>query len=477
MCVVVDKKESPTSGADAPTPRHWFSGDWLSIVLSQRALASQRLVLMLHAREVRLTALVTVVLCAFIWFMLVLAPPHHHAVLNDDARFVSNVSLMLSRFASVHGEHPLCDAATLRAEMASLSRSEPPPQMFNRGGATAAAMSVIGIVPPSNILNHLRALFNSRPAGWAIVEEFVTTFPPLDEFFLAPAQVDYVLLYSADTGLDCMVIAAAERLKWRRTSLSGGEAEATRGSDWCRFGFSFGSSASGDYLSPRGTRVKVRARYFALPRYLQRDPSLLENINWRKCASSGPEVERQWPLGYVLYSGAVFAHHLLIDPLLAQYDFTFKVDTDIRFFRAPPEDFILQMRRRGCAIAHTQIYPGSYSSGCQHGAFEALQRFATLADSPSASAAHSWCSAPSGIDYFFGNLMGGASAFLRSEANTLLNVWLYECHDGYFHYRWGDQASPALYMCHWIDAPYLNASNAVCDFSHWRHSGVFEHFR
>lgn len=71
--------------------------------------------------------------------------------------------------------------------------------------------------------------------------------------------------------------------------------------------------------------------------------------------------------------------------------------------------------------------------------------------------------------------MGVASALMRSEANALLNIWLYECHDGYLRHRWGDQATPALYLCQWLDIPRLNATPHVCDFSAWRREGVFEH--
>ena len=132
------------------------------------------------------------------------------------------------------------------------------------------------------------------------------------------------------------------------------------------------------------------------------------------------------------------------------------------------------MRKQGCAIAHTLIYPGNESVGCQHGSFDALTEFSRLSCSYIASSAHAWCSKEG--DFFYGNLWGGASSFLRSEANTILNIWLYECHNGYFRYRWGDQATPALYVCHWIDAPKLNALPQVCDFTQWRTDGIFEHF-
>jgi hypothetical protein len=227
----------------------------------------------------------------------------------------------------------------------------------------------------------------------------------------------------------------------------------------------------GDFITPRGTRVRVRARGFPLPRYLQREPTLIDAPGWRTCSG------RRWPLGYVLYSGAAFAHHVLTDPLLAEYDFTIKVDTDIRFFRAPPENIVVLMQEHGCAIAHTSVLSGNGDGAdCQKGAFAALLRFSELAASPIASRARPWCNRPLGLDYFYGNLMGGASSFLRSEANTLLNVWLYECDEGYFRNRWGDQASPALYICQWLDAPALADAEGLCDLSHWRRDGVFEHF-
>ena len=367
--------------------------------------------------------------------------------------------------------HPLCDAATLAREVARTARARAPESaVAGRGSATAAVVCIIGAVPDISFFGGLRSLWQSHLFTPQFVTEFESTFDDLDAHFLAPFRYDHVLLFQRGAGLDCALLAAAHRLGWLDAPRAAG-GQVVGGSAFLCALLHAGACADRDFWTPRGTRVRVRARDFALPLYLQQDPSLLDAPGWRECEG------QQWSLGYTMYSGAAYAHHVFIDDLLASYDFTFKVDADVRFHRRPPADPVAIMRERRCVMAHTAVLPGSLHASCQRGAFAALQRFSKLSGSLSASAGREWCAQAVGPDYFFGNFMGGASSFLRSKANALLNTWLYECDEGYFRSRWGDQASPALYLCHWLDVPSLqgNATPHICDFSDWRRNGVFEH--
>ena len=367
--------------------------------------------------------------------------------------------------------HPVCDAATLTRELTHAGRAVAPRRAESgRGSATAAVVCIIGSVPAASVAAKLWEL-GSRLFPPQFVSEFEATFDDLDRNFLAPFHLDHVLLFQRGAGLDCALLAAARRLGWLDAPQAAGGV-LVGGNDVllpCLLGASV--CADSDLWTPRGTRVRLRARDFALPIYLQRDPSLLDAPGWRECEG------QKWSLGYVLYSGAAYAHHVYTDELLATYDYTFKVDADVRFRRRPPVDPVAVMREQRCVLAHTEVVPGSSHASCQHGAFAALTQFSKKSGSPIASADYSWCSQSHGPDYFYGNLMGGASSFLRSEANTLLNLWLYECDEGFFRSRWGDQVSPTLYLCHWLDIPSLNKSDVsnVCDFSNWRRDGVFEH--
>jgi hypothetical protein len=62
----------------------------------------------------------------------------------------------------------------------------------------------------------------------------------------------------------------------------------------------------------------------------------------------------------------------------------------------------------------------------------------------------SWCETdnqPKG--YFYGNFVAYRTSFMRSELALKLSRYLYY-HEGqgYFRYRWGDQAFPPAILCH-----------------------------
>jgi hypothetical protein len=192
----------------------------------------------------------------------------------------------------------------------------------------------------------------------------------------------------------------------------------------------------------------------------------MDHEDWLKCDG------KRRDLSYNLFSGAAFAHHLLLDPLLDTYEFTFKIDVDVNFLEQPDVDPVLAMQSADCAVLHTRLWPGESHHDCQEDAFEYTVEFGKLINYGPRSAQYDWCKK---TDYFYANFLGLSSAVFRSPAAKLFNRWLYECTTdrGYFRHRWGDQASYPMYVCQWLDVPNVWDDPQICDFSRWRNKVFF----
>ncbi len=275
----------------------------------------------------------------------------------------------------------------------------------------------------------------------AHVTELLYSFPSLDSMFLNPFQMDFLLFYDVH-GIDfthwAIVLA---KLGWKKDKSYASAAMSTMDGRW---------------LTNLSTHVYIRGRELELPRYLQANMSLLQDPGWLKC------VDRRWSLQYVLYSGAAFTHHLMLDPLVKNYDWVFKIDTDIRIL-SQPEVNPLSILRGDCVFAHTgmRIDYKPFAS-CQATAWEALLRFGQESKHQPAGKETKWCQR---VDYFYGNFLAYSTQFHTSDANALMNRWLYECWPGYFRNRWGDQASWVLYLCQWLNIPDPLNSTHICEVS------------
>jgi hypothetical protein len=277
-------------------------------------------------------------------------------------------------------------------------------------------------------------------------------FPGLDEYLLSPYQLTYVFLYDfpnmSKSSLDLEDIFR-NNLKW---------VKRLQGQDSSQ-------SADGEWQSLLGTRIIVKGRKFELPLYLQREPELLNNLSWLGCVGI-----RRSP-SYNLYSGAVFSHHILSDPSLDEFDYVFKVDLDVEFFKKAPFSPSLLMKNSKCLFLHSTIK--SEKSDCNTGVIEATKDFANILGRSPYSQNYEWCKVPY---YFYGNFVGLNLEFYSSPAQQYFSRWLYECvKDGYFRYRWGDQAPFPMYLCLTRVIPNLVNNSDVCSVESWRGS-IFEHY-
>jgi hypothetical protein len=372
------------------------------------------------------------------------------------------VQSMVSRWAASPGSHPLCHSATLRSEVALAQALPARPRSTPR---RAAAVTLLGRLPPSRkdggapeYLTKPRYNSNetsTRPHD-SLFLDFLSYANTFDEHFLAPLGIDYVVLYQSRAGLGCDIAAIFDKLGWIRSAPTNSTSErlTTLAGVTC---------GSGDFRTSLGTLVMLRARPLPFPRYIQAEPARLRDHKWGSCAGSW------WTPDYRLYAGAAYASHVLVDPVLAPYDITFKIDADIEFFTRPPQNPVAVMEHQGCVWAQSAIRkPGAGAGGkdCHDGALEALERFNKEAGlPPPPSGRHEWCSHPF---IFYGNFVAYASEYLRSPLNVILATWFYECHDGYFRARWGDQTPMAMFLCQHEDIEDVYNASSICDFSKWR---------
>jgi hypothetical protein len=374
------------------------------------------------------------------------------------------VQSMLARWRAVPGTHPLCNASILRSEAAFAASVPVRPRP--EGRPSAAAVSILAQLPSD-------ALHLSSTIPPFVLQDFRAHAHSFDRYLLRPFRMDFVVLYQDGAGMDAAIIDIFTALRWQRVNDTGrptqtGAAGALQHPAHGPGGRRTAVTASGDYITPHGPRVLLRARPFNLPRYLQNDPSLLTRPDWGICAN------RTWTLSYRLYAGAAFASHVLVDPVLAPYDITFKLDADLLFVRRPSVDPVAAMAAKGCDWAHSKIYfprtNGPFrDSECHAGSRNALMEYSRTAGTPEpASARHAWCHAPA---IFYGNFVGYTSAYLRSPRNAVLATWLYECQDSYFRLRWGDQTPMSMFLCQAHDIVDVHNSRAICDFSSWRGKG------
>ena len=275
---------------------------------------------------------------------------------------------LLDKWAAVPGKHPLCEPDSLRREIKSLP---PAPPDDDEGPLTLAGLTVF--------LRHPLPIRNALTANVTkMLAKMRSTWPSVEAHFLLPFAADHIFLFSRGVGLDCELLGAFLDLGWERVAPAPAAARCGAGGG--------AADAAGIYRSRRGTRIIVRGRDFALPRYLEANLGVLQNEEWLNCG-------RRRDLSYVL-SMAAYAHHVLEEPALDAYGAYIKLDLDVMFRSTPPAD--PRELLKSCSLAYFKLYP---DESCNTGAHDALKLFSETTGLPIASRGAPWFEA--GI-FFYG---------------------------------------------------------------------------
>lgn len=214
-----------------------------------------------------------------------------------------------------------------------------------------------------------------------------------------------------------------------------------------------------EYLSPRGTRIFFQAMYIQLPRKVL-GTHKIEPF----CAG------RTFSIGYALFSGAVFSHHILQMPIIDKFKVFVKMDADLVFKQDVSFDIGQKMINQGCHVMHSVLE--AVWSGCEEGNLKAIRTFAssTGAHKPK-SDSYEWCNqgmeGESTSFIIYGNFMG-YSRDLIQRIRPLASWLYYEWPEGYFMKRWGDQGPSIAFACYALDIPDITNDQKVCDFSKLR---------
>jgi hypothetical protein len=325
----------------------------------------------------------------------------------------------------------ICKPEVLRAR---LENAQPSVAQFTLEGKPKSAVA---------------AIISGSPAHY---KEWVESFRSVDEKFLSRAHVDYILFYDIQEVDITNFMRSFSSLGFEKVRENGRA-----------------DSFDGLWKTEKGTNIILKGRTFPLPLFLQRNMTILDQDDWLRCAIG------RWGLDYVLYAGAAQAAHLIYDePMLLEYDYIFKVDTDIAFLEDIPFDPIAHMYEKQCIFMHSQWHSGHENEECQRRAWDALVEFGKQSGMAGVSMDQSWCRTP--MEYFFGNFVASSNRWIRSEKNRILAQWLYECWEpGYFKHRWTEQAMYSQFMCQWFDIKTLtDPSPMVCNLTEWRNK-VFKH--
>jgi hypothetical protein len=289
------------------------------------------------------------------------------------------------------------------------------------------------------------------------LKELYAFWPPLEEHFLRPHQqvfglgsnLNFTLFYEVfpqDTRKDMQ--QWIEEMKFVHVS---GEKTENHGLMV--------------YRSPGGVLLHTQPLALNLPEYIADDISLTHRLDWMKCGRN-----RTFTFPYVFYN-TVFTYHIMRHPLLANYDYYMKIDTDIIFKHPSPHSLFGDMANRKCVWSHANIVQAW--PNCQWRANAAMAEFSKQRNVIARSLQYPWCSDES--LYFYGNFVIGYLGLLRSKENLdFMSFLFHQWTEGYFKHRWTDQAVWPKLICLFIDAPNVWKDPQICDYSDWRHK-IFSH--
>ena len=203
--------------------------------------------------------------------------------------------------------------------------------------------------------------------------------------------------------------------------------------------------------------------------------------SWYYSQKKTPHIKchhKGWGLRYAMYSGAVFSYHILKLPILYKYEYMLKLDVDIHFHHKMP-DLGRFFRRKGqrCLVAHSAMQT---SDDCEKEVPLALQLFAKQhpQHGQPKSFGHPWCNHRGHIlKKFYGNFVVYSTErlLLHPTVQAMSSFFYHNFSQGFFQYRWGDQAPPIAFLCMLYEIENITNDYRICDISYLRDRDFFRH--
>ncbi|CAB9512064.1 expressed unknown protein [Seminavis robusta] len=228
------------------------------------------------------------------------------------------------------------------------------------------------------------------------------------------------------------------------------------------------------------TRIFLAETDLQLPPYVQANRSAyLDDTSDTPIAISPKSC--QAPLTYV-QGTRWYIYEMLHLQILQQYDYFFKVDSDVVFTKTIPIQLTHDMTVRGAVFAHFAKYPDRVQTPCADTVAAAVRAFSRqsahlLVDGSNNNnnSTKTWnghyCSGDQhplltvDSDRYYSNFIIGRTDYFTSPGPLQLGKFLsHEWTQGFFRHRWGDQA-----YWHFALGLFLhNFEDAVVDYTEFR---------
>ncbi|KAL3919198.1 MAG: hypothetical protein SGILL_003876 [Bacillariaceae sp.] len=335
--------------------------------------------------------------------------------------------------------------------------------------------------PPSGLVVTMALAPKNRQHLLTAKKQICNNLPNQWQWFLYPQGIDFLLVIQEEPGprkrwtqkdfAECLELSDAEKnatgipRSWK--NLDGTTMEALEYSyvpPWAK------SQPSTEAPSLSPIKIFVATTKVRYPPYIRNNPSLL---GLRQLGPPGCSARLTYLQGCRWYTQEML--HLRI---LKEYDYFFKIDTDIIFHNFPSFHVLQDMRKKGAVLGHTAEYPEGDGS-CAIGILDAIQNFTTTIAAVSTSTQRaaaptsplpSWkgtmCSSQApqvqrDADQYYCNFIIGRVDYFTSPWVLQFANFLSNHPNGFFRQKWGDQIYWHFAMGLFLDGG--NNSNSFAD--------------
>jgi len=382
-------------------------------------------------------------------------------------------------YASARGRADLAAARALVGRAGAGPRNITSSARGGASGSAAGAAAASGGTdePPDELPRSIYVTVLSL----SHLPDFLANFPGQERHLLAPANAHFMLAVPA-ADARAVVAAVAAALGWARvmgfTAPQLEYACEARGDRAPEL-----DGLQGWWRTPRGTTALVVARHF-------REPAVLRSLSagalragcgpvsccmdeqlepFRRANATLSEEEFAGRRNFSVLTMA-FVHHLVADmAVMDLYDYLFKLDADLVFAHAPPDDAARLMRERGCVFMHSMAIGADNWRNCAVATRAGMDAFAAAHGLAVQARIAEWCR--DGNAYMYGNFVGGWRPFLRARGQVALLRFLYDSVPDML--ALADQGATRASLCFWYDVGSLGrrwgpTGPLLCDLSSWR---------
>ena len=387
-------------------------------------------------------------------------------------------------------------STTMEPQKQQQQQQSPPSTSSGKAGDSMSSPSTSS-KPPTGLVVTLLASTDDRRESHETFRRICKVLPKQVEFFVEPQGLDMLLvieensnqLWTVDKFVSCLrltPVTASSSTTTTTTRTTGATAQNsiddgddgptdTKNKTWTNLDgtnmtatpyryeaystiSSHSSSSSPSDPSNRFSKIYISTVRLRHPTYVQRNPSILQQpITPPSCEASRQYIQAtRWYTREMLHLG-----------ILQDYDYFFKIDTDIIFVDTIPFHLLYDMDRRGrddgdndqrrdIVFGHTAQYHPNGSKTCALGIKHVVDQYIEYVagtqhkaeqDHRQQTVQSKWhgqrCSKSpelmSDVDWYYTNFIIGKVDFWQSREVLQFSNFLNEHPEGFYKHRWTDQ--------------------------------------